>query len=157
MCSASTTPSWLTSRLKKLDLLKKIDEHLIKMEDDMSTIKQKVVELEGGLNSVNSEVADLKESIEKKAEKEHLQLLEEEVEDLHNRSRKNNLVFYNIPEKAQGQNCAEFIQNFIASHMALETLWASRNRTCTQHPNVRRKTQHEETKTHPCGFFKIHR
>ena len=82
-------------RLEKLDLLDKIDERLIKMEDDMGTIKQKVLELEGGLNSVNSEVADLKESVEKNAEKEHLQLLEEEVEDLRNRSRRNNLVFYN--------------------------------------------------------------
>jgi len=109
-------------RLEKLNLLDKIDERLIKMEDDMGTIKQKVLELEGGLNSVNSEVADLKESIEKKEEKAHLQLLEEEVEDLRNRSRRNNLVFYNIPEKAEGQNCAEFIQNFIASHVALETL-----------------------------------
>ena len=109
-------------RLEKLDLLDKIDERLIKMEDGMGTIKQKVLELEGGLNSVNSEVADLKESIEKKAEKEHLQLLEEEVEDLRNRSRRNNLVFYNIPERAEGQNCVEFIQNFIANHMALEAL-----------------------------------
>ena len=109
-------------RLEKLDLLDKIDEGLIKMEDDMGTIKQKVLELEGGLNSVNSEVADLKENIEKTAQKEHLQLLEEEVEDLRNRSRRNNLVFYNIPERAEGQNCTEFIQNFIASHMALETL-----------------------------------
>ena len=109
-------------RLEKLNLLDKIDERLIKMEDDMGTIKQKVLELEGGLNSVNSEVADLKESIEKKAEKEHLHLQEEEVEDLRSRSQRNNLVFYNIPERAEGQNCAELIQNFIASHMALETL-----------------------------------
>ena len=62
-------------RLEKLYLLDKIDERLIIIEDDMGTIKQKVLKLEGGLNSVNSEVADLKESIEKKAEKEHLQLV----------------------------------------------------------------------------------
>ena len=36
-------------------------------------------------------------------------------------------------------------------------MWASRNRTRTPHLNVRRKTQHEETKTNPCGFFKINR
>ena len=96
-------------RLEKLDLLDKIDERLVKMEDDMGTIKQKVLKLEGGLNSVTGEVADLKESIEKKAEKEHRQLLEEEVEDLRNRSRRNNLVFYKIPERAEGQNCAESI------------------------------------------------
>ena len=38
------------------------------------------------------------------------------------RSRRNNLVFYNIPEKSEGHNCVAFIQGFIASHMGLETL-----------------------------------
>ena len=47
-------------------------------------------------------------------------MLESEVEELRNRSRRNNLVFYNVPEKAEGQNCAEFIQNCIVSHMGLE-------------------------------------
>ena len=58
-------------RLEKLDW-DKIDNGLINMETDMGTIKQKVFELEGGLSSVNSEVAELKESTEKKAGKEHL-------------------------------------------------------------------------------------
>ena len=139
-------------RLEKLDLLDKIDERLIKMEDGMGTIKQKVLELEGGLNSVNSEVADLKESIEKKAEKEHLQLLEEEVEDLRNRSRRNNLVFYNIPERLH-RIYPEF---YCKPHGFGSFTWAGRNRTCTPHTNVCRKTQHEETKTHSCGVFKTH-
>ena len=114
----------------------------------MGTIKQKVLELEGGLNSVNSEVADLKESIEKKAEKEHLQLLEEEVEDLRNRSRRNNLAFYNIPEKAGGQNCTKFIQNFIASHMALETLCGQVEIECA-HRTPTYAAKHNKRKPRP--------
>ena len=144
-------------RLEKLDLLDKIDERLIKMEDGMGTIKQKVLELEGGLNSVNSEVADLKESIEKKAEKEHLQLLEEEVEDLRNRSRRNNLVFYNIPERAEGQNCVEFIQNFIANHMALEAL-RGRVEIERAHRTPTYAANHNMKKPRPIhvAFFKTH-
>ena len=72
----------------------------------------------------------------KKAEKEKLEELENEVEELHNRSRRNNLVYYYVPEKAEGQECADFIQDFIATHMGLETLrvhveieWADRTPT----------------------------
>ena len=44
------------------------------------------------------------------------------MEDLRNRSRRNNLVFYNIPERAEGQDCAAFIKEFINTHMGLEAL-----------------------------------
>ena len=62
--------------------------------------------------SVKRKAADLKQ----------LEDLEREVEDLRNRSRRNNVVFYNILEKSEGNNCVAFIQGFIASHMGLETL-----------------------------------
>ena len=60
--------------------------------------------------------------MEKKGEKEKLEELKNEVEELRNRSMKNILVFYNVTEKPEGQECAEFIQDFIAMHMGLETL-----------------------------------
>ena len=44
------------------------------------------------------------------------------MEDLRNRSRRNNLIFYNILEKAEGQDCTAFIKGFINIHMGLETL-----------------------------------
>ena len=103
-------------------MLDKIDERLIKMENDMGTIKQKALDLEKVLNAVNSDVEKLKEDVATKADEERLQALENEVEELRNRSRRYNLVFYNIPEKGEGQNCVEFIQNFIANHMGLESL-----------------------------------
>jgi len=53
----------------------------------------------------------MKGKLEKKAEKDKLKSLER------NRSRRNNLIFYNIPEKAEGQDCAAFIKGFISIHM----------------------------------------
>ena len=67
-------------------------------------------------------MADVEQDLEKIAEKEKLEELENEVEELRNRSRRNNLVYYHVPEKAEGQECADFIQDFIATHMGLETL-----------------------------------
>ena len=75
-----------------------------------------VTELEKGLNAVNDDVAEMKESMKRKADLKQLEYAEREVE--------NNLVFYNIPEKSEGDtsNCVAFIQRFIASHRGLQTL-----------------------------------
>jgi len=64
----------------------------------------------------------MKGKLEKKAEEDKLKNLEREVEDLRNRSRRNNLIFYNIPERAEDQDCAAFIKGFISIHMGLEAL-----------------------------------
>ena len=67
-------------------------------------------------------MAEVEQDLEKIAEKDKLEELENEVEELRNRSRRNNLVYYHVPEKAEGQECADFVQGFIATHMGLETL-----------------------------------
>ena len=67
-------------------------------------------------------MADVEQDLEKIAEKEKLEELENEVKELRNRSRRNNLVYSHVPEKAEGQECADFVQDFIATHMGLETL-----------------------------------
>ena len=78
-------------------------------------------------------MADVEQDLEK------LEELENEVEELPHRSNtldqilvdktwsptessRNNLVYYHVPEKAEGQECADFVQDFIATHMGLETL-----------------------------------
>ena len=98
----------LQAKLDKLNVLDQINERLIRIENDISTVKGKA-QLEDGLNYTNSELAEMKGKLEEKAEKDKLKNLEREVEDLRNRSRRNNLIFYNIPEKAEGQDCAAFI------------------------------------------------
>ena len=113
----------IQKKLEKLDMLDKINNQLSTIKQDITNPKSNVTELEKGLNAVNDDVAEMKESVKRKAaDLKQLEDLEREVEDLCNRSRRNNVVFYNIPEKSEGNNCVAFIQGFIASHMCLETL-----------------------------------
>ena len=112
----------IQKKLEKLDMLDKINNQLSTIKHDITNIKSNVTELEKGLNAVNDDVAEMKESMKRKAHLKQLEDLEREAEDLCSRSRRNNLVFYNIPEKSEGDNCVAFIQGFITSHMGLETL-----------------------------------
>ena len=110
-------------KLEKLDMLDKINNQLSTIKQDITNTKSNVTELEKGLNAVNDDVAEMKGSVKRKAaDLKQLEDLEREVEDLRNRSRRNNVVFCNILEKSEGNNCVAFIQGFIASHMDLETL-----------------------------------
>ena len=113
----------IQKKLEKLDMLDKINNQLSTIKQDITNTKSNVTELEKGLNAVNDDVAEMKGSVKRKAaDLKQLEDLEREVEDLRNRSRRNNVVFYNILEKSEGNNCVAFIQGFIASHMGLETL-----------------------------------
>ena len=109
----------LQAKLDKLNVLDQINKRLVRIENDISTVKGKIDQLEDGLNYTNSELAEMKGKLEKTAEKDKLKDLEREMEDLRNRSRRNNLVFYNNPEKAEGQDCAAFIKEFINTHTVL--------------------------------------
>ena len=111
----------LPAKLEKLNVLDQINERLIRIENDISTVKGNVAQLEDGLNYINSKLAEMKGKLEEKAENDKLKDLKREMEDLRNRSRRN-LIFYNIPEKAQGQDCLAFIKGFINIHMGLEAL-----------------------------------
>ena len=138
----------LQAKLDKLNVLDQINERLIRIENDISTIKGKVAQLEDGLNYTNSELAEMKGKLEEKVEKDLLKDLEREVEDLRNRSRRNNLVFYNIPEKAEGQDCAAFIKGFINTHMGLEALCGDVEiEGCLQTEDRRPKTEDRRPKT----------
>ena len=145
----------IQKKLEKLDMLDKINNQLSTIKHDITNIKSNVTELEKGLSAVNDDVAEMKESMKRKADLKQLEDLEREVEDLRNRSRRNNLVFYNIPEKSEGDNCVAFIQGFIASHMGLETLCGyveieRAHRTLTQS-----KQKQKEPKIDPRSLSKI--
>ena len=111
----------MQAKLEKLNVLDQINERLIRIENDISTVKGNVAQLEDGLNYTNSKLAEMKGKLEEKAENDKLKDLKREMEDLRNRSRRN-LIFYNIPEKAEGQDCLAFIKGFINIHMGPEAL-----------------------------------
>ena len=99
--------------------------------------------------SRNSDVADVEQDLEKIAEKEKLEELENEVEELRNRSRRNNLAYYPVPEKAEGQGCADFVQDFIASHIGLETLCVHVEIERAHHTPARRAKNSDKEKPRP--------
>ena len=86
------------------------------------TIENTVGDMERGLNSMTADLQKVKTDLDLKADNATVEVLKDEIEELQNRSRRNNLVFYNIPEKAEGGDCISFIQDFIMQHMGLETL-----------------------------------
>ena len=109
-------------KLEKLDLLDQIHERLKNIETESKELKDTVAEIEIGLNSMKKDVEDAKMATAQKADKSKVEALQREVEELRNRSRRNYLVFYYVPEKAEGDNCISFIQNFVSTHMGLEML-----------------------------------
>ena len=102
-------------KLKKLDVLEQINGRLLTIENTIS-------DMERGLNSMTAELQKVKTDLDSKVDKTTVETLRDETEELQNRSRRNNLVFYNIPEKAEKGDCISFIQDFITQHMGLETI-----------------------------------
>ena len=51
----------------------------------------------------------------------YIERLSDQIEDLQNRSRRNNIVIHGIPEGAEGdRTCEEFVSDFLSNHMKLE-------------------------------------
>ena len=98
-------------KLKKLDVLEQINGRLLKIGD-----------MGRGLNFMTAELQKVKTDLDSKADNATVDALKDEIEELQNRSRRNNLVFYNIPEKAEKGDCISFVQDFITQHMGLETI-----------------------------------
>ena len=90
-------------------------EHL---EERTNTLFEDVGEMKMGLGSVNSEVEDLKQGLEDKVDKSTMAKLLAKIDDLENRSKRNNVVFWNIPQGTEdGSTCKEIIQDILVNHM----------------------------------------
>ena len=61
---------------------------------------------------MTAELQKVKTDLDSKADNATVDALKDEIEELQNRSRRNNLVFYNIPEKAEKGDCISFVQDF---------------------------------------------
>lgn len=68
-----------------------------------------------------NEVDDLKKNLELKAYKSSVDKLVKKIDDLENRSKRSNIVFWSIPEGAEeGSTPEELISDIILNHMNLE-------------------------------------
>ena len=91
------------------------------LEERTKTLFKDVGEMKTSLDFVNREVEDLKQSLDGKADKSSVAKLMAKIDDLENRSKRNNVVFWNIPEGTEdGSTCEGIIQDILVNHMNLE-------------------------------------
>ena len=92
------------------------------LEQKTSTLATDLKELKGGLQFLENDLADVKQDVETKADKAHVLELESRITDLQNRSRRNNIVVWNVPEGSEkGAFMVEFVKrNLLIDHMKLE-------------------------------------
>ena len=79
-------------------------------------------ELKEGLQSLENDLADVKQDVETKVNKAHVLELENRITDLQNRSPRNNIVFWNVPEGSEKDTfMVEFVKrSLLIDHMKLE-------------------------------------
>lgn len=91
------------------------------LESDYNVSKGKIEKVEESLNFVTKEVSDLKVSCiqENKVTRE---ALEKRCDDLENRSKRKNLVIWNIPEGSEDrfEKCAEFVLDLLKNTMKMD-------------------------------------
>ena len=106
----------LTDTIDKLDADSRkrhdaIYGKLENVEERTKTLFKDVGEMKTSLDFVNREVEDLKQRLEDKADKSSVAKLMAKIEDLENRSKRNNVVFWNIPEGTEDGSTCEGINN----------------------------------------------
>ena len=72
----------------------------------ISECREQHKSLKYDLDNMKDEVAKLSKALE------HAEI---QIDDLENRSRRNNIVLYNVPEKMEGPDCAQFVLKLVAT------------------------------------------
>ena len=103
---------------------KRHDELCAKLQDlekQTSMLATDLKELKDGYQHLEADLADVKKDVESKADNAFVSELERRIIDLQNRSRRNNLVFWNVPEGSEKDvTMVEFIKNLLQEHMKLD-------------------------------------
>ncbi|XP_038061921.1 uncharacterized protein LOC119732469 [Patiria miniata] len=84
---------------------------------------KEIDDLKTSVEMVEGNCRSLKDLIDNRSQCNHLEFnkLDDQIDDLQNRNRRNNIVIHGIPESAgNGQSCEEFIGKFLADHMKLD-------------------------------------
>ena len=94
---------------------------LKQLESTTASLNSELNEMKQGLEFINNEVETMKENLSDKADNARVATLEKKLDDLENRSKRNNIVIWNIPEGAEKDtSCQEIVSNILSIHMQLE-------------------------------------
>ena len=128
--SAGDSARLLEKLSKKLDDMNTTQERrheelcskLTGLEQKTSTLATDLKELKEGLQTLENDLADVKQDVETKADKAHVLELENRITDLQNRSRRNNIVIWNVPKGSEKDIfMVEFVKrSLLIDHMKLE-------------------------------------
>ena len=116
------------SRLVK-SLAEKIDKLEASSQSRHDTIFTKLTKLEtttselsAGLEGMNEEMEAVNQALQKKADIVQVELLEKKLEEMENRSKRNNIVIWNIPEGAEKDSSCLALVTSMTEHMGLEEI-----------------------------------
>ena len=103
----------------KQEVLEK-NKAIDKLKHDVVDLKSEVSDLKKGYNFISQETSDIKESISDSEQNvtKSIKQLAEKSNDLEDRSRRNNLVFFGIPElsdKQTTEDCDRLVTKILAS------------------------------------------
>ena len=106
---------------KKLDTI--IDQTR-QLQDDYAKVKADIEELRSDFDEMHDISKNLQLDMERKVDVEFFQHYKDEIDrkidDLTNRSKRNNLVFWNVPEGDEKEKgCVQFIEDFLENHMKI--------------------------------------
>ena len=126
----------IESILEKLDVIctgrsedkRKLDEILKQttvLQNELANLNTEVKKLQEDLSHVDKNITDIQKEMELKTSIADFEKFKEEIlrkaDDLENRSKRNNLVFWNIPEgEEKGRGCRRLIEDIIMNHMKLK-------------------------------------
>ena len=72
---------------------------------------------------MNQEMEAVKQTLQKKADIVQVELLEKKLEEMENRSKRNNIVIWSIPEGAEKDSfCLALVTSILTEHMGLEEI-----------------------------------
>ena len=116
----------IEKQLEKLSMLDMLQASIEKTNTLINSINLKLKEHETRITAteesaqqLHMDVTQMKTALSEKASLRYMEKLEDKIEDLENRSRRNNIILYNIPENSEERpsDCASFVQSFIHDFM----------------------------------------
>lgn len=128
-CAETETKRLFDLLSKKLDTMNahqerrhgEICEKIEALERSTSKLTSDIGSLKESCSKLEDELAGVKSTVENKADKSKVLELERSIIDLQNRSCRNNVIIWNIPEGSEeGMRMTDFIQHLFNDHMKLE-------------------------------------
>ena len=117
----------LTAKMDELTVANKsrhvdILNRLQRLEENSTTLCSDITELKTSVEFTNSEVQNVKTNLAAKADQSLADELVKRIDDLENRSKRNNIVIWNIPEDAgkQFSSCEALVKTIFFDFMGLD-------------------------------------